>query len=1240
MFFKRLSISLVSLLMVGSLAMGENSGNLKVIQTSIEADLTAPLDLTPILTPVSPRCAGESNGKIDVEIFTGSGTAPYSYSYSKDGGAYTAFVTGLGSPFSISNLTKGTYTVIIKDSSTPVQQQSTQTVTINDNPALTISQVGTVTNPACAGGTVNLKFQASGGNGSSYTYSLWTNGVLLDPQNTTGEFLSKGTGNYMAVVTDGQGCTKSSNVVSVVVPQFFTISHDIISPITCAGNFASVRINGVPSDPSTLVITNTTLNKTNYTHTNYVFSNLDAGTYTVSVTRNSCPTDKSEITFTIDPFANVTISALPASPQSVLCTGDKAAISVTVGGGKPTSMVKLVLDNNDGITGNDPETAFFAYGETKSFDNVPVGTYSIRWIDQNNTSCTGSITYSVVGPAAPISFASDPSVVNALCYQADGKLKIAVKDGTAPYNYFVNQNQVLSGAPASVEIINKAGTYEIYATDANGCQTNTRQLIIKEPSQLLAINVLEANKNVSCFGKSDGEIAIVISGGTKNYKYDVNGPITRMNQNGDTLFTIQGLVAGDYTVTVRDTNSCTTPAIPQITIKQPNALVYDEVKFEEIKCFGGTTSIAAKASGGAGNTYIYKLYSGSIVDVNLIEEKTSLGEVTFSNLASGTYQLRTISETYCEPKDTTIVIGARKPITINNNTGIVDVKCPGDLGEFMLFVSGESPLSYSVNGNPTKTPFSYNDSTKVSGLAASAGAGQTHSITIFDANGCDTTITVKVVEPIALSFTALTQKNISCKSGNDGSFQFVMSGGSPNYTASIAGNEASGVDTIRFRNLVAGNYSVQVRDNNQCQLSAVIPVNLLEPTDSFKISSFINNPILCPGDLTVLTVNAGGGWPANYSVTVEGPGGYTETNSTNHQFTLRGGTYAITAVNENFNCKHRVDYTIDEPKPLIVNLLSSSDVTCFEKDDAKIEFSVKGGSKPYAYGLQGVGSATIPVVTDTTLINGGIEAKATPYVLFVKDKNNCPSNTIDVTIKEPTQVEFNFKVDSVLCNGENSGSIVITATGGKEGYKYFLTKPDNSVVTQEGNNFKFENLSAGEYKLAVMDVNKCPAKQDNSIAEVKEPKLVRIDGAIVLDSVSCFSLSDAKVQITASGGEPNIPLQYGISGREYQTSNIIENVSPGKYSVFVKDNRGKCQKTWSQELEIINPAELKLLTASIENVKCHNEENGSITIAATGGTGSYKYNLYDEVNSQMRPTQTVKTFLNLGVQSANPNIPT
>jgi gliding motility-associated-like protein len=1230
MFFKRLSISLVSLLMVGSLAMGANSGNLKVNQNGKEVEVAAPLDLTPILTPVSPRCAGESNGKIDVEIFTGSGTAPFSYSYSKDGGAYTAFITGLGSPFSISNLAKGTYTVIIKDSSTPVQQQSTQTVTINDNPALTISQVGTITNPACAGGTVDLKFQASGGNGSSYTYSLWTNGTLLDPQNTTGEFLSKGTGNYMAVVTDGQGCTKSSNVISVVVPQFFTISSDIISQITCAGSFASVRINGVPSDPSTLVITNTTLNKTNYTHTNYVFSNLDAGTYTVLVTRNSCPTDKSETSFTIEKFDAITLVTSPVSPQSVLCTSDKATISVTVGGGKPTSMVKLVLDNNDGITGNDPETAFFAYGETKSFDNVPAGTYSIRAIDQNNSSCTVSTTYIVSSPSAPIDFATEPYTTNALCYQADGKLHISVKDGTSPYNYFVNDNQILSSSPATVEIVNKAGTYEVYATDANGCKTATRQLKISEPSQLLALNIENANKNVSCFGGNDGEIAIVISGGTKPYAYTYTGPSTGSG-SGDTVISIGALKAGTYNITVTDKNNCTTPAITPIAISEPFELKFEQLTFDQIKCFGGTTSVITKATGGPNTDYNYKLLIGT----TLIEEKSGSGIIEFKDLESSTYTLRVTSGMFCAPKDTTFVINARKKITINDNTGIVTVKCPGDDGQFMLKVSGESPFSYSVNGNPTKTPFTYSDSTLVSGLAASAGAGQTHLITVYDGNDCDTTITIRVIEPFPLSYTQLSKKDVTCKNGNNGSFEFVMTGGSGYYIATSNGIESRGRDTLRFSNLLAGTYNVTVTDSNLCLLNTNYSVIINEPADSFKISTLLNLPILCPGDSTVLTVGAGGGSSSNYSITVEGPNGYSETKAKNNtQFTLRGGTYAVIATDEN-NCKHRVDYTISEPKALVIKVLSSRDVSCFEKDDAQITFSVTGGSAPYLYGLAGVGSATIPVVSDTTLINGGIEAKATPYVLFVKDKNNCPSNTVDVTINEPTQVEFTFKEDSVECFGDSNGSITVTPTGGKGTYKYYLVKPDNSILLQD-NNGRFLDLLAGEYKLAVKDGNNCSAKQDSSIAKVLEPKLIRIEDAIVLDSISCNGLNDARVQIKATGGEPNIPLQYGLSGRVFQTESIIENVSAGRHKIFVKDSRGKCQKTWSQELEVINPPKLSLLPALIEHVKCHNEQNGSIAVEATGGTGAYFYNLYDEGYNQMRPTQISKVFANLGVQSADP----
>jgi hypothetical protein len=462
--------------------------------------------------------------------------------------------------------------------------------------------------------------------------------------------------------------------------------------------------------------------------------------------------------------------------------------------------------------------------------------------------------------------------------------------------------------------------------------------------------------------------------------------------------------------------------------------------------------------------------------------------------------------------------------------------------------------------------------------------------------------------------------------------RILVAGGKPGYTATMGTYSASSDDSIRFVNIAAGSYTINVTDVNGCAMPNPVPVDVPEPPAAFDIASIVNNPVLCYGDSILMTVAATGGWPGNYTVEVEGEGKKL-SNSTDYRFWLKAGDYIVKATN-NQGCTVTREHKISQPERLVLQVTDSSDVSCFGANDAKIAFAVTGGTPSYRYGLNGPTSANLAMTGSTHTISGGIAVGT--YQVAVSDANGCPSNVVTVSIEEPTAVTLSIEqVDSVVCHGENSGRLLASAQGGSGIYSYTLTYPDNTKKTQEGNR-EFRDLVAGTYSLAVKDNKGCDASNNNMSREVKQPGLIEIFSAVVQDKITCADSANARIKITASGGEP-YGLQYGISNRAFQTSSLIENVAPARYQVFVRDGRGKCQKTWSNELTVEDPPRLTLLAPVVDDVKCYNEQNGSITINATGGTGSYTYYLYTGAGGLITNNLTGK-FINLGAKTANPSV--
>ena len=110
---------------------------------------------------------------------------------------------------------------------------------------------------------------------------------------------------------------------------------------------------------------------------------------------------------------------------------------------------------------------------------------------------------------------------------------------------------------------------------------------IDEPSVL---ELTSTHTNPSCYGESDGNIDLSVSGGTIPYNYLWSN--TQSNQD------ISNLSAGTYDITVTDSNSCTTTKNINLIAPAEITTTYSTTK-KSCNVSNGTASIIA--SNGNGN---------------------------------------------------------------------------------------------------------------------------------------------------------------------------------------------------------------------------------------------------------------------------------------------------------------------------------------------------------------------------------------------------------------------------------------------------------------------------------------------------------------------------------------------------------------------------------------------------------------------------------------------------------------
>ncbi|WP_291720870.1 SprB repeat-containing protein [Bernardetia sp.] len=107
--------------------------------------------------------------------------------------------------------------------------------------------------------------------------------------------------------------------------------------------------------------------------------------------------------------------------------------------------------------------------------------------------------------------------------------------------------------------------------------------------------------------------------------------------------------------------------------------------------------------------------------------------------------------------------------------------------------------------------------------------------------------------------------------------------------------------------------------------------------------------------------------------------------------------------------------------------------------------------------------------------------------------------------------------------------------------------------------------------------------------------------SLTAENTSC---TDNTGKITATGAGGTGTLTYQLGSGDFQSSGIFENLAAGEYTVTVKDAEG-C--TTSQTATIEN-ADAPTISLTSEDAGCGTND-GSITVIANGGSGSYQYSL-------------------------------
>ena len=196
-----------------------------------------------------------------------------------------------------------------------------------------------------------------------------------------------------------------------------------------------------------------------------------------------------------------------------------------------------------------------------------------------------------------------------------------------------------------------------------------------------------------------------------------------------------------------------------------------------------------------------------------------------------------------------------------------------------------------------------------------------------------------------------------------------------------------------------------------------------------------------------------------------------------------------------------------------------------------------------------------------------------------------------------------------------SGYINIDATGAAP-IQYSIDNGANYFASED-----FFSLTPGNYTIVVLDASTCPSVYGSNPVVVGGPPPVVAASVVVSANNLCAGGIIGAITITGVAGGAGGPFTYALDGlgstRIYDLTSdpmVVGSLSAGTYSVVVMDKFG-CESV-IYAVTVTDPPQLTINTMNIVDVVgCGSSGTGSITVTASGGTGTLNYYLNGSVNT-------------------------
>ncbi len=298
---------------------------------------------------------------------------------------------------------------------------------------------------------------------------------------------------------------------------------------------------------------------------------------------------------------------------------------------------------------------------------------------------------------------------------------------------------------------------------------------------------------------------------------------------------------------------------------------------------------------------------------------------------------------------------------------------------------------------------------------------------------------------------------------------------------------------------------------------------------------------------------------------------------------LPAGNYEL-IVTDSRGCQDFISMTVEEPETLQIEFSEIISESCLDLADGSASAIGSGGTAPYLFEWSNGQEGT----TADNLLTG-------KHLVTITDAAGC--TLVDsVLVPEPIPLAAETEVLNT-CEDLTNGLVNLNPTGGKAPFE--IDWPFEGVDGPQ-----LDSVGEGTYTFRIIDA--CDNLFIDSIEiEILSPPSIQ---NVETESPICGDQETGWISVEVDGRLENISWSSG------EESLLLTDIGIGTYFLTITD---VCGTVLTDSVELDGPDEIQIDIIDLQNISCPGEEDGSIAVSTTGGTGTLnlQWSTGDSTNS-------------------------